>query len=364
MQQSKKPHILIVDDTSKNIQMLATILKQQGYQISAALNGCLALEMLTAVSPDLILLDIMMPEMDGFETCKRIKDNDKTKDIPIIFLTASNDSDNLIKGFELGAVDYLTKPFNSMELLVRVKNHIDLKQSKEELLKQSNSQKELLQIMCHDLANSIHFMLSLVDLAKENPDMYIKMENNIIKTLNNAAEIIQLVRQMRSLEDRKLQLTLEKIPLKAAIREAHFILKQKLANKNLELLIDIQDDIYVTVERTSFINSVITNIITNAIKFSFTDSKIIIRANTANDRVLLSIKDFGIGIPEFLLNNIFDFNKPTTREGTSGETGTGYGMPLVKKFITVYGGDIQVRSREKLNEKSNDHGTEILLTLS
>jgi len=118
--------ILVVDDTPANIQALAGTLKEKGYQISVATNGRQALEVIDRVRPDLILLDVMMPEMDGFETCRRIKASTAWREIPIIFLTAKTETADIVKGFELGAVDYVAKPFNAHELLARVKTHLTL----------------------------------------------------------------------------------------------------------------------------------------------------------------------------------------------------------------------------------------------
>jgi class 3 adenylate cyclase len=118
--------ILIVEDTPANIQTLTATLKQKGYQISVAMNGKQALEVLARVRPDLILLDVMMPEMDGFETCRRIKESEQWRQIPVIFLTAKTDTADIVKGFELGAVDYVAKPFNAHELLARVHTHLTI----------------------------------------------------------------------------------------------------------------------------------------------------------------------------------------------------------------------------------------------
>ena len=118
--------ILVVDDTPANIQALAGTLKEKGYQISVATNGKQALEAVQRVRPDLILLDVMMPEMDGFETCRRLKGAEGTRDIPIIFLTARTDTADIVNGFELGAVDYVPKPFNAHELLARVHTHLTM----------------------------------------------------------------------------------------------------------------------------------------------------------------------------------------------------------------------------------------------
>ncbi len=118
--------ILIVEDTPANIQALSATLKEHGYQISVATNGRQALDVLGRVQPDLILLDVMMPEMDGFETCRRLKASEQWRAIPVIFLTAKTETADIVKGFELGAVDYVGKPFNAHELLARVNTHLTI----------------------------------------------------------------------------------------------------------------------------------------------------------------------------------------------------------------------------------------------
>jgi diguanylate cyclase (GGDEF)-like protein len=122
--------ILIVDDVPENIQILGKVLRGEGYKIAPAANGKRALEMIPKVKPDLVLMDVMMPVMDGFEACRRMKESAEMKDIPVIFLSAKGESEDVIQGFRLGAVDYIQKPFNSEELLVRVRNHLELVQSR------------------------------------------------------------------------------------------------------------------------------------------------------------------------------------------------------------------------------------------
>jgi PleD family two-component response regulator len=139
MESKKKPLILIVDDTTKNIQVLGNMLYSKGYNISVATSGKEALESVKAKTPDLILLDIQMPEMDGFEVCKNLKSNPSTKEIPVIFLTAVTDPEKIVHGFELGAVDYITKPLNPAELFMRVATHIEIKESRQ------NSKNSMLQ---------------------------------------------------------------------------------------------------------------------------------------------------------------------------------------------------------------------------
>jgi DNA-binding response OmpR family regulator len=126
-----KPLVLIVDDILNNLQIIGNTLIDEGYEISMATNGTQALAMVDTVLPDLILLDVMMPDMDGFEVCRILKENEITKDIPVIFLTAKNETEDIVKGFEAGGIDYIVKPFNSSELLARVNTYVELKRSKE-----------------------------------------------------------------------------------------------------------------------------------------------------------------------------------------------------------------------------------------
>ncbi len=358
-QQEQKARILIVDDTPKNVQILGTILKQEGYRINVAGNGLHALKVVEKVSPDLILLDIMMPEMDGFETCIRLKAFQQTKDIPIIFLTARTDTDDVVRGFELGAVDYVTKPFKATELLVRVRTHLDLKLSKDLIIKASNERKELLHVLCHDLSNPFNGMISALNMI-EDYSMFEEFKEHLISAAQNGLDIIQLVRNMRALEDHKLEL--EVINLSEAIGKSFFLLSERFSEKQIELEVNIDGYLNIIAEKASFINSVMNNIFTNALKFSYHHSKIIIDAMRAENYAEISIRDFGIGMSEKLLNDLFDVSKATSRAGTDGETGTGFGLPLIKKFINAYGGTIEIFSKQK-KEHPQDHGTEIKLRL-
>ncbi len=141
--------VLVVDDTPANIQAVAGILREAGYQLSVATNGVQALEVLARVRPDLILLDVMMPGIDGFETCRRIKDVPAWRGIPIIFLTAKTEINDIVKGFEVGAVDYVAKPFNAHELLARVNTHVTLDRLNRE------NQRLLLNVLPPRIADSL-----------------------------------------------------------------------------------------------------------------------------------------------------------------------------------------------------------------
>lgn len=168
-----KPKIMIIDDIEDNIRVLGMLLQDNGYQIEAAINSKMALEQLKVIKPDLILLDVMMPEMDGYELCQVLKSDNRTFDIPIIFVTARNDEEALLRSFEAGGVDFISKPFNPKELLVRVKNHLDLKISKEII----SAKVEEITEMNRELSES----------KEEIERTYRKLHNEVI----SAAEYVQ-----------------------------------------------------------------------------------------------------------------------------------------------------------------------------
>ncbi len=358
----EKAHILIVDDTPQNIQILGKGLRDENYSIAVASSGKEALKAVEKFLPDLILLDIMMPEMDGFETCRRLKRDPKTEHIPVIFLTALADADSLVKGFEYGAIDYITKPFNTREVSARVKTHLKLKFTEAMLQQKNTEQKELLHILCHDLANPIGVTKSYLSFAKGKPEILSTRGDTMMMALDNALDIIELVRKMRVLDEKKDQFHLQKTGLMKTIKESLMVLGEKFSQKQIEPVVQVAEDLEVMVERTSFVNSVLNNVLTNAVKFSFPNSKILKKKKKSWDFVILTIRDFGIGMSESLLGDVFDISKTTNREGTHGETGTGFGMPLMKKFVTAYGGSIDLSSSEQ-KDNPEDHGTEVKLVL-
>jgi DNA-binding response OmpR family regulator len=168
--------ILIVDDVPENLQVLGTILEEENYEVALSANGQQTLDLIDDIQPDLILLDIMMPELDGFEVCRRLKKSAATEKIPIIFLTAKTDTDDIVKGFELGAADYVTKPFSAPELLARVHTHLELKKIAHERIQKEKLQGiiEMAGAVCHELnqpiqVSSINSELAMADIKEDNP---------------------------------------------------------------------------------------------------------------------------------------------------------------------------------------------------
>lgn len=356
---SKQSVILIVDDIPKNIQLVAQHLKNLGCKLLFATSGKKALSLLKESPVDLILLDIMMPEMDGFETCRLIKKEKNFKKIPVIFLTAKNDVSDIVEGFDVGGADYITKPFHGQELIERVKTHLDLKIHRDKLQRNQKQLQELVHILSHDLRNSlsgINMTLDLADLEESSLDKY---EDRIREMSLNGLNIIDLVRTMLSLDEKPF--ILKPVSLQDCLNQSLEILKPQLELKQISLSIIIEEKYMVMGESTSLVNSVLNNIITNAIKFSTPSGKLDITVCRKDRMIELNLKDYGIGIPEIIQQNLFNIHKAVSRKGTNGEKGTGYGLSLVKKFMIAYGGSISIQSEVK-DIAGSPKGTQITLS--
>src|SRR5680860_309561 len=178
---NKEPHILIADDIPKNLQLLGTLLTKAGYKTEAVTKGMQVVPSVEKFNPDLILLDVMMPDKNGFKVCKELQSNPKYADIPVIFLMRNAEQQDVIEGLRVGGSDYITKPFNSRELLMRVKTHVELKRSKDKIIRQKQqlqqakaTKDKLYSVIGHDFKNALFGALGFSDLLlselKEHPE--------------------------------------------------------------------------------------------------------------------------------------------------------------------------------------------------
>ena len=270
--ENSKGVILIIDDNANNLKVLAGVLKENLYDFRMAKSGQQALNILEKTTPDLILLDIQMPEMDGFETCKRIKANTANAKIPVIFLTANIDSESIAKAFESGGVDYVTKPFNSNELLARINTHIKLKNQAEELERQNATKDKFFSIISHDLKNPIANIIGFSDLIIED---YKELESADIETfvgyINQSAKFsLELLEnllewsriQIGSIESVKINFDMNNL-LATNIEGSR---PQALA-KNIQIKSKIKENLIVNADE-KMISTVIRNLISNSIKFT------------------------------------------------------------------------------------------------
>ena len=346
--------ILLVDDNLQNLKVLGNMLQETGYHLLFAKNGIQALEAVKKRKPDLILLDIMMPDLDGFEVCRQLKQNVQTHDIPIIFLTARVEQEDIIKGLELGAVDYVTKPFNHKELISRVKTHLELKAAREELtlkieeLNQANATKEkLLSIISHDLVNLFNSLMNLSALLTEHEKLLsVEQKNKYLLMISQSSN--QGYHLLRNLLDwlRNQMGTLKIIPttvsLKPLVERNIEFLSSQAKNKNITLSSTINPEVIVLADQ-NMLDTVIRNLLANAIKFTSSNGEVKIFAQKQATTMEISVVDTGIGIKPEDLQQIFQSSHYTTI-GTGNEKGTGIGLNLCKEFVEKNAGKIGVES--------------------
>lgn len=358
MPTSHTSKVLIIDDDVNDLQFLGTILQEQNYKIYLANDGEEGLLRAEKVCPDLILLDLVLPGLDGFEILTRFKKSKKIQDVPVIIITGKTSTEDFEKGFSLGAADFLHKPFSSSELLTRVFTQLNNSKIKLELKARGDESKQLLQIVGHDLSNQLFGVSEILDVAKSDTGELLKNLPLINDSIKNALAIIEIIKDFIFIEGKRKEWDLSSVPLKTAIESAVKSVELNYKKKNIAVdYSKLPDGLCVIAHQQSFIQSVLPNVISNCFKFSPKGSKIEIFAKEEKGSVILEIKDFGIGIPKETLPKIFSLIQgDITRKGTEGEKGIGYGLPLVKKFINAYGGEIKVESTE-------GKGTTVSITL-
>ncbi len=380
--QLSKPNVLIVDDTEENLRLLSNHLYNKGINVIIAKDGKTALEIVNTKPPDLILLDIMMPGINGFKVCQELKKNTKTKNIPIIFLTAKTEINDIVKGFTIGAVDYITKPFNSTELLSRVFTHIELKKSKDiikihsghveelnailnkknkQLYKQNEELKtlnitkdKLFSIIAHDLKTPFNQLIEISELTLmdiDNLSLYDLKENirQIHLASLNGENLLQNLLDWAKHKLGSIKFNPQKIILSKVINTTFIYLKDLANEKNITLVSNIKEDITVTAE-DEMLNIIIRNLISNAIKFTNTGGRVEISNKANNNYQIITIEDNGIGITPEDLTKLFRMDENYSIEGTAQEKGTGIGLIICKEFIKKHEGKIWVES--KLGEGS------------
>ncbi|MDH4121821.1 MAG: hybrid sensor histidine kinase/response regulator [Deltaproteobacteria bacterium] len=362
--------ILLVDDDPTNLQVLSNCLMPQGYRLLHATHGERALSICQNTTPDLVLLDVGLPGMDGFEVCRQLKALRSLADTPVVFLSAFKDSASKVKGFQAGGVDYVDKPFNYDELLARVETHLTLKIARQKLARQNEEIESLLHVLSHDLSNPLSAIMGFCQLASilptyQDPDTQ-ELWRNVHLALAQQEEIIEHVREMRALEMGKKTIELTPVNLGDSLLTVAKIFHHKLSEKQIHLDLQLtpeKENWKVMAEYTSLTHNVMSNLVSNAIKFSDRGKTVSISLEEEPvGKIHLSVADQGIGIPDDLLKTIFSNDQPTSRPGTEMELGTGFGMPLVKKYVEIYGGEIEVESMSRVSGGGTS-GTTIHLRL-
>jgi two-component system sensor histidine kinase/response regulator len=370
IQFDEKPLLLLVDDQIENLQVLGNILTD--YRISITTSGRDAVRIAGEIIPDLIVLDIMMPEMNGFLTCKAIKENPDTADIPVIFVTARIQLEDMVEGFHLGAVDYITKPFEAEELLVRVKTHVDLRRARQTILWQNmhllglNFEKnKFLSIAAHDLKNPlkvIHgFSKLIIDKFLSFSVEEIKEFMNDIRTsAEGMLSIITNMLEVNAIDEGRLEVMTDDISVELI---GEIILQDNAAHsysKNIEILLTNETGKLSINTDFSKLRQLLDNILANAITFSPFNKKvsIVIDQHEEDNKqyVRFRIKDEGPGISEDEIPLLFEKFRKLSNRPTANEITTGLGLAIVKGYVDLLKGVVVCNS--VLNQ-----GTELTVVL-
>ncbi|HDN26075.1 MAG TPA: hybrid sensor histidine kinase/response regulator [Thioploca sp.] len=368
---SNKKVVLVVDDHPQNLKVLGTILNENGYFPLFAQSGVKALSAIKKKLPDLILLDILMQEMDGFEMCKRLKQDTTLAEIPVIFLSAKTEKEDVIAGLELGAVDYVTKPFNHKELMTRVNTHLELKTVKAELsqkveelkqantkldqkveeLKQANATKDkFFSLIAHDLKSPFNALLNLSSLLADNDTQLSdekrkKLSQHILQASGSGYHLLENLLEWSISQTGRIQVTPATLDLKEIIDHNIELVGENAGAKHISICSSI-DDITSVVADGNMLDTVIRNLLTNAVKFTPTNGKVEISAKTEAHEVEISISDTGVGIKPEDWDKLFRVDVSFTTRGTAQEKGSGLGLILCQEFVEKNGGTIGVESQE------------------
>jgi len=349
------PNIIIVDDVPDNLQILGDILEDDGFKVRPVLNGLLALQIAEIEKPDLILLDITMPGMDGFEVCRRLKENQNLDDVPIIFISALSDTNDIVKALTAGGVDYITKPFKAEEVKARVATHLKLYRQRKELLEQSvelqklNAEKDkFFSIIAHDLKSPFNsivgFSSILVDQIKEKDYEGIGKFAGIIRQSSlRALDLLTNLMDWARSQTGRMEFQPEYFELAGFIMEISLFFDAIAGQKSIIINKDLPPNAPVFADK-AMISVVLRNLISNAIKFTKPGGEITIAAIEKPGELTVAVSDTGVGISREIVGKLFHIDENYTTAGTNNEKGTGLGLILCKEFVEKHGGKIWVES--------------------
>jgi signal transduction histidine kinase len=344
---NKKPLILIIDDIPENIQMLLNILKKKDYRFAVATSADEAFNSIDAERPDLILLDIILPKINGYEICERLKSDVLTADIPVIFLTVMDDVEDILHGFKMGASDYISKPYNELIVVARIENQLKLSTTRKKLKETNDTKNKIFSIIAHDLKNPFSNIVSFSNLFIQRlGNLSLEKQENYLHAINNDAEAgLNLLENLLlwsrtlngSIELDKIQLNLHEV-----VEESLNLVKVSAEQKNNTIQNRVPEGFIIHSDRI-ILSTIIRNLLSNSIKFT-ENGKIIIDLEQKTDRFFLVFEDTGIGMDGDVLSKLFQMNAHYTTRGTREEKGSGLGLLIVKEFVDLLNGDISVES--------------------
>lgn len=348
--------LLIVDDVISNVMLLKALLKSENYKIITANDGYEALKKVETERPDLIILDVMMPGLSGFDVSKQLQSSLEYHDIPIIFLTALNGYEDIVRGFELGGNDFVTKPFNKNELRIRIKHQISLVEAKriitrkaEELRAIIIGRDKLYSVIAHDLRGPLGSIKMIINLILSNLDKSTIEESmfDLLKMANQTTEDVfalldNLLKWTKS-QLGKLSVVHQTSNMCDLVCDATEIFTTTAQMKEITIKFERKEvsDVIVDID---MIKTVLRNLVSNAIKFSNNGSTVTITVDEEDDGVVVNVIDTGCGITETDKFKLLDTETHFSTFGTNNEEGAGLGLLLCHDFIAKNGGRLWFES--------------------
>jgi signal transduction histidine kinase len=337
--------LLIVDDNPDNLDMLSRRLVRLGYKVELADGGQKALEMIGTQKYDLVLLDIMMPEIDGMQVLTTIRKTQSIADLPVIMATAKNQSNDVVEALKLGANDYVTKPIDFPVLVARMQTHLTLRNL-------SRLKDEFLRIASHDLKNPLwsvqtaaQMVEELVPVGEVMTEQAARMLMMVAKQTQEMQRIVEDFLDFQAAEDGQLTLVLEKTNLNEIARRVVEINQDYAQRKGAELSLELETDLPYIKADGARLSQVANNFVGNAIKFSPKGSGMaVIRTRSENDLVVLEVSDAGPGLKEDDLAKAFGKYARLSNRPTGGEKSSGLGLAICKQMIEMHGGQVGVRN--------------------
>jgi two-component system sensor histidine kinase/response regulator len=341
--------ILVVDDHPANLQIVASLLGRLGYEIMPAADGATALKRLDVRRPDLILLDLLMPGMGGCEVCHQLKANSDWKDIPVIFLSAADDKDLIVRALEAGGVDYITKPFNQAELISRVRTQLALKKARDQLQQLAEDRDELLGVLAHDLKNSLGGInlsagLLCTQAARFQDGRLTQLAENILRT---SAQSLSFVQEFlaNAAADHGFALQLSAVNPVEIARAVVRQYAEPSQRKNITIGTEFPTADVVVLADVSALDQVLDNLVSNALKFSPPGRNIWLSILPQTDFVACAVRDEGPGFTAGDQARMFRRYGRLSARPTAGEPSTGLGLSIVRKLVLGMGGELQCESQ-------------------
>ena len=345
---SGAPSILLVDDNTNNLGVLYRYLDDEGFEVLVSQDGERAIRLAREQLPDLILLDIMLPGISGFDVCEALKADEVTADIPVIFISALTGVEDKVRGFAAGGVDYITKPFYQEEALARINAHITIKRQREELDQLNATKDRLFSIIGHDLRGPFMGLLGALELLRDtDTPLDHETRQELVEKLYSSSEttyhLVENLLQWSSTQRQAVSLKPGAIPLGDLVTDAVRLYQPGADQKGVHLNVSVPETTAVYVDRDT-VGSVVRNLVNNAVKFTAAGGEVAVSAEESGESVHLEIADTGIGMDQEHVDRLFDLRSSGSRDGTSGEKGTGLGLMLARDYVERNGGTIGVES--------------------